>query len=52
LEVTRQPGLILITINGKVVSKKTVKEGETLKPASIVLLPGGQFANLFINELE
>ncbi len=52
LEVTRQPGSIFITINGKVVSKKTVKEGETINPASIVLLPGGQFANLFIKELE
>ena len=52
LKVTRQPGLILITINGKVVSKKTVKEQEPLKPASIVLLPGGQFANIFIKELK
>ena len=52
LEVTRQPGSIFITINGKVVSKKTIKEGETINPASIVLLPGGQFANLFIKELE
>ena len=52
LEVTRKPGLILITINGKVVSKKTVKEQEPLKPASIVLLPGGQFANIFIKELK
>jgi hypothetical protein len=52
LEVTRKSGLTLITINGKVVSKKTVKEQEPLKPASIVLLPGGQFANIFINELK
>ncbi len=48
LEVTRTPGLILITITGKVVSKKTVKEQEPLQPDSIVLLPGGQFANIFI----
>ncbi len=52
LEVTRKPGLTLITINGKVVSKKTVKDQEPLKPASIGLLPGGQFANIFIKELK
>ena len=52
LEVTRTPGLVLITINGKVVSKKTVKEQAPLKPGSIVLLPGGHFANIFIKELK
>jgi hypothetical protein len=52
LEVTRQPGLVLITINGKVVRKFLGKEPKPLKPASIVLLPGGQFANIFINELK
>ena len=50
LEVTRQPGLVLITINGKVVRKFLGKEPKPLKPASIVLLPGGQFANLFIKD--
>ena len=43
--------MILISVNGKVVSKKTAKEQESLAPASIVLLPGGQFANIFIKEL-
>ena len=52
LEVTRQPGLVLITINGKVVRKFLGREPKPLKPASIVLLPGGQFANLFIKELK
>jgi len=52
LEVTRKPGLILIEINGKVVSRKTVKEQGPLKLESIILWPDGQFANIFVKELK
>ena len=52
LEVTRKPGLILIEINGKVVSKKTVKEQGSLKSDPIILWPDGQFANIFVKELK
>jgi len=52
LEVTRQPGLILITINGKVVSNAIGREKGPLKPDSIILLPNSQFANIFIKELK
>ena len=52
LEVTRKPGLILIEINGKMVSKKTVKEQGPLKSESIILWPGGQFANIFVKKLK
>ena len=52
LEVTRKPGLILIEINGKVVSKKAVKEQGSLKLDPIILWPGGQFANIFVKELK
>ena len=52
LEVTRKPGLILIEINGKVVSKKAVKEQGSIKPDPIILWSGGQFANIFVKELK
>ncbi len=48
VKVTRHSGLLRIEINSKVAVSLDIDEGGPLKPGPIELLPGGQFANLFI----
>ena len=48
LQVTRTNGLLRIEINGKQVAEKLIDESGKLKPGRIELLPGGEFANIFV----
>ena len=48
VQVTRQKGLLRIEVNGKAAVVLDIEEGKALKSESIELLPGAQFANIFI----
>lgn len=48
LQVTCQNGLLRIEINGENVSKFYIDASGPLKPGPIELLPGAQFANIFV----
>jgi hypothetical protein len=48
VQVTRQKGLLRIEVNGKAAVVLDIEEGKVLKSESIELLPGAQFANIFI----
>jgi len=48
VQVTRQNGLLRIEVNGKAAVVLDIEEGKALKSEPIELLPGAQFANIFI----
>jgi hypothetical protein len=48
VQITRHKGLLRIEINGKRIIEEQIDESGNLKPGAIELLPGGQFANIFV----
>ena len=48
VQVTRQNGLLRIEVNGKAAVVLDIEEGKALKSEPIELIPGAQFANIFI----
>ena len=52
VKVTRVQGSTRVEINGKTVIEEVGIEGGQLKPAALELLPGAEFANLFVKELK
>ena len=48
VQVTRLNGLLRIEINAKRIIEEKIDESGNLKPGPIELLPGGQFANIFV----
>ena len=52
VKVTRVQGSTRVEINGKTVIEEVGIEDGQLKPAALELLPGAEFANLFVKKLK
>ena len=52
IKVTRVQGSTTVEINGKAVMEEVGVEIGPLKPTSLELLPGAEFANVFVKELS
>ena len=48
VQITRHNGLLHIEINGKNIAEEHIDESGPLKSGPIELLPGAQFANIFV----